>query len=998
MPHFSKRLHYLKDYMWGGFAYAVSPLGARRLLALAFPAEVQVDSFMMTVSKREKFRVFVSNHNLATTDNSPSRKSSIQRYVISEQNGLPLLFHKFLSAEIVLSFNTTRLSTCSPELVGTSSAYNIHLESQLHEFDNKKCYRLLEPVAGKIHQISVEINVPLPDVGMNLRIASEEILRIFRTVGSNVHEELATLLSCLDLLLRVGGVCISKNMDHTGNYEVWEGLLWHLDAFGAFTAAPGSIATHRVFGSKPNSLAVVSAARTWLDFASNTSIPYLSPEDSTRAIKQIMNAFQIKCTQMGSRCRIFHRNVVFPSPSARTSRPYFLNSPSGIDALTSEHKEYDVNVTSSVLTIPHLIHIIAIDQCRDVSLTEARSILSWIQHHPGWEVKIWTQSDLEKLNLRLQPLIDATTTAAQKSDLARIELLARFGGVYVDTDLEYLVHYLEQLSQRDWKENPKIIQQIFSEMIIPRFSEVRIIPYRWIYPIRYWERGILLEHKCFTQSCRFFNSYVIHLPTNGIVNEDEVHQKLGCGTTKPLLTSVKNAKKAVVRLFLIGNLENCISKDAELRNYITYLTLCLTNPSKRQMLGVQLTTDIREWLHSTAMILEQPATGCLEILARITAGQHLFNAMAKMMYKSYSPGQIPVASYVYRRADVYRKTLEQFRKQRGIAQVHLIVSMDWFDSEYLRMLDETITFCTWQPIVHVHETREILGLQEEGKLHGAVPLAFHWWWLQEKLWTELLAGYDGDVLFVEEDHLLLSGDALTLALELMRMKNMGTSQCDTISLSMTTVHTQGQLNQFAPAFGDAVGAVVEQPLFSNMVYAFNRSIYGHVLPHKHIEWDWDWNLHVAFYGGEGFSRKHLQPVRKRVVNAALCANSVEGIHQSHLPVESRLEYCGTSESRGYDLQRLEQRIQLTLALSLHSFRGHFSENDWVHNIVAEQLLKAECPTDTQWVSSLRACEFIEGESRFCCAQRYRMESEEPLVCVPEPHEWYPLLSVHQTDW
>jgi FkbM family methyltransferase len=60
----------------------------------------------------------------------------------------------------------------------------------------------------------------------------------------------------------------------------------------------------------------------------------------------------------------------------------------------------------------------------------------WQQHHPAWELKLWTEDTLPPL--RNQELFDAATTPAGKADIARYELLARFGGVYIDCDFECL--------------------------------------------------------------------------------------------------------------------------------------------------------------------------------------------------------------------------------------------------------------------------------------------------------------------------------------------------------------------------------------------------------------------------------------------------------------------------------------------------------------------------------------------------------------------------------
>ncbi|HEX2384846.1 MAG TPA: glycosyltransferase [Acidimicrobiales bacterium] len=57
---------------------------------------------------------------------------------------------------------------------------------------------------------------------------------------------------------------------------------------------------------------------------------------------------------------------------------------------------------------------------------------AWRELNPGWLVHTWREWELPAL--RNQLWFDAATHPAQRADIARLELLHRFGGVYVDTD------------------------------------------------------------------------------------------------------------------------------------------------------------------------------------------------------------------------------------------------------------------------------------------------------------------------------------------------------------------------------------------------------------------------------------------------------------------------------------------------------------------------------------------------------------------------------------
>lgn len=58
---------------------------------------------------------------------------------------------------------------------------------------------------------------------------------------------------------------------------------------------------------------------------------------------------------------------------------------------------------------------------------------TWLEHHPDWAMVTWTSPT------QLQPLVNEDCLAlaknhSQTSDMLRYEILARFGGVYLDTD------------------------------------------------------------------------------------------------------------------------------------------------------------------------------------------------------------------------------------------------------------------------------------------------------------------------------------------------------------------------------------------------------------------------------------------------------------------------------------------------------------------------------------------------------------------------------------
>jgi len=61
---------------------------------------------------------------------------------------------------------------------------------------------------------------------------------------------------------------------------------------------------------------------------------------------------------------------------------------------------------------------------------------TWLKNHPDWQYILWTEKEIEEFGLTNQKLYDQATNYGEKSDIARYEILYRYGGLYVDTDFE----------------------------------------------------------------------------------------------------------------------------------------------------------------------------------------------------------------------------------------------------------------------------------------------------------------------------------------------------------------------------------------------------------------------------------------------------------------------------------------------------------------------------------------------------------------------------------
>jgi Glycosyltransferase sugar-binding region containing DXD motif len=86
------------------------------------------------------------------------------------------------------------------------------------------------------------------------------------------------------------------------------------------------------------------------------------------------------------------------------------------------------------LRIPRTIHRIWLGD-EPMPAEHERFGESFLAHHRGWKMRLWTDADLAELEID-EPERRHARSPSELSNLVRYEILARFGGIYVDTDVE----------------------------------------------------------------------------------------------------------------------------------------------------------------------------------------------------------------------------------------------------------------------------------------------------------------------------------------------------------------------------------------------------------------------------------------------------------------------------------------------------------------------------------------------------------------------------------
>ena len=157
--------------------------------------------------------------------------------------------------------------------------------------------------------------------------------------------------------------------------------------------------------------------------------------------------------------------------------------------------------------------------------------------HPGWDFRTWQDSAEVREHLQHRALFDSFTeypaAYALRSDLARYELVEKFGGVYVDTDVEPLRAFDALLADGrafiGWEDDKMLCPTVFGAeagapplkdllRALPEWQavnaakepnhrtgpvlvthewrnrdDVRRLPVSTFYPVGWWEKDLLGE-------------------------------------------------------------------------------------------------------------------------------------------------------------------------------------------------------------------------------------------------------------------------------------------------------------------------------------------------------------------------------------------------------------------------------------------------------------------------------------------------------------------------
>ena len=115
--------------------------------------------------------------------------------------------------------------------------------------------------------------------------------------------------------------------------------------------------------------------------------------------------------------------------------------------------------------IPKNIHFIWLGS--DFPKKYERIKETWIEQHPEWNIKVWTNEDAESFGMVNKKLFDSTDNYGIKSDIFRYEILFRHGGIYTDTDYECFqsfddLLYLDFFAGTGWNPWPVVFNGLLA--------------------------------------------------------------------------------------------------------------------------------------------------------------------------------------------------------------------------------------------------------------------------------------------------------------------------------------------------------------------------------------------------------------------------------------------------------------------------------------------------------------------------------------------------------
>jgi inositol phosphorylceramide mannosyltransferase catalytic subunit len=179
----------------------------------------------------------------------------------------------------------------------------------------------------------------------------------------------------------------------------------------------------------------------WLDTEGNVLIPEGHRSAFTRPVKpgeSLLSPLHVQAPSLAGsyllEVDLVHEDVRWFDCACRV--PVQVREPSGLPARSARLRESPLPDDRTQMQIPRTIHRVWVGG-KPMPSEYERFGASFAEHNPGWEMRLWSEADLVELGID-DAERERARTHSELSNLMRYEVLCRFGGVYVDTDVECL--------------------------------------------------------------------------------------------------------------------------------------------------------------------------------------------------------------------------------------------------------------------------------------------------------------------------------------------------------------------------------------------------------------------------------------------------------------------------------------------------------------------------------------------------------------------------------
>ncbi|SPF49152.1 hypothetical protein SBF1_4330001 [Candidatus Desulfosporosinus infrequens] len=120
--------------------------------------------------------------------------------------------------------------------------------------------------------------------------------------------------------------------------------------------------------------------------------------------------------------------------------------------------------------IPKIIHQIWMGT-KEISEEREECRQHWIQHHPNWEYRLWTDKEVANydfIDQKNEHLFHKSIQMGEKANILRYDILNQIGGLFVDVDCDCFQSYDSLNDNYDFYAG-------FLSSIPPKYSEEQII-------------------------------------------------------------------------------------------------------------------------------------------------------------------------------------------------------------------------------------------------------------------------------------------------------------------------------------------------------------------------------------------------------------------------------------------------------------------------------------------------------------------------------------------